>query len=151
MSSRLSPALVLPFSDRALAVLLAQISDGVVLADRDGRFVYVNDVASRIFADCAEEAGSAGASERLASGTGGAPPAWIDGAIARTLLTGEHVRDEDISSRSRTGEERWLRVSASPVRGASGAIESAIVTVTDVTAQKSAEAFAPIMRSLARL
>ena len=145
MSSPLSPALVLPFSDRALAVLLAQTSDGVVLADRDGRFLYVNDIASRIFADCVERRDSADAQRR------GGPPEWIDGAIARTLLTGEHVRDEEISSRSGNGEERWLRVSASPVRGASGAIESAIVTITDVTAQKSADGFAPILRSLARL
>ena len=137
------------FGEAALKVLLAQLPVGVVLADRDGRLVYENEVARQVLEDCFHSPAST------------PPPAWsraaskpyeeIEWRLARTLLTGELVRGEEIDYVAADDTRRWLSVSASPVRNAAGAIEAGVLTFEDVTARKQVGALEPWIESLARL
>src|SRR3954469_25807052 len=80
--------------DPVLSTLLAQLPVGVVIANRDGALEVVNDFAKALSPQHRRE---------------GSPEPWvaradlasdaceqIDWAIARTLLTGELIRDEAI-------------------------------------------------------
>ena len=125
-------------ADAVLTALLAQLPVGVVIADAAGRQLHANDAARRL--------------RRSAdAGRAAAPSAAVDLALARALLTGEVVRDEEVEYRDADGRRRWLRVSATPVRGAAGEVEVGVLTFDDVTAERCADAWRPAVEALARL
>lgn len=115
-----------------LHALLEQLPVGVVVANAHGpvRVVHENEVAQRI---------------RLSDG---AKAEW---PMARALLLGEVVRDEEINVAMSDGTRRWLSVSATPIRLGGDLVEAAVVTFVDVTAVKQADAWRPVVESLYRL
>ena len=135
--------------DPVLSALLAQLPVGVVIAARDGTIELVNDVARTLFAEhrrtnppepwvaCAVDA-----SEALD------PIHWV---IARVLLTGEVIRDEEIEFLDCRDEWRTLSVSGTPLEDVRGEITSALVTFVDVTATKRAREWEPLIRAISRL
>jgi PAS domain-containing protein len=127
-----------------VAALLAQLPIGVVIVSHDGRLEYMNAVATALF-----EAQRAlhGRREPWVG-----PPVTLDDdlealhwVMARSHLTGEVIRDEEIEYREATGAWRTLSVSATPVR------DSVVVSFVDVTASKYVRAWEPLIRSLSRL
>ena len=130
---------------RVLAALLEQLPIGVIVAAHDGRFEYVNPGA-RMFLEEHHRSRTTDAS--LDSPANGFEPvAWI---IARALLTGEVVRDEEIEYLA-GNEWHTVSVSATPLRDDAGEISRAVVTFSDVTARNRAHAWEPLVRSLSRM
>ena len=135
--------------DPVLSTLLAQLPVGVVIATRDGTLEVVNDVARTLLAEhrstnppepwvaCAADAGDALD-----------PIHWV---IARILLTGELIRDEEIEFLDRRDEWRTLRVSGTALEDARGDITGALVTFVDVTAVNRAKEWEPLIRAISRL
>lgn len=142
--SRLGPAV--------LHALLAQLPVGVLVTDRKGRIVYENDFARGVLANGATvDRVTADGARYSGFHADGSPYQKMEWPMARALLLGEHVRDEDIDFLSPDGTRRWLSVSASPVRTVPGRIDAAVVTCTDVTAIKRAASWQPVVESLQRL
>ena len=126
-----------PTKDPALRVaildaLLSQLPIGVVIANGKGRVViiYENELAQTVRAS---------------------DPTKAEWPMARALLFGEVVRDEEIDIVMADGTHRWLSVSATPIRGEDDNIDGAVVTFADVTAVKQAAAWGPVIESLQRL
>ena len=135
--------------DPVLSTLLAQLPVGVVVAARNGDFELVNDVARALFA---EHRGTNPPEPWVAS-VGGAgdtmdPVHWV---IARVLLTGELIRNEEIEFIDRHDEWRTLSVSGTPLEDARGEITSALVTFVDVTATNRAKEWEPLIRAISKL
>ena len=132
----------LPSDPRILAAILAQISDGILVATPDGRPVWSNASARRLH----------GAATLV-----GGPEAWGD---AFTLLTlagepypfaalplsraarGETVADSAWRVRRRDGSERVLAGSATPLQGPDGTPLGAVMVMRDVTAEFEARQLA---------
>ena len=132
-----APAKSLPVRDSRLSMailhaLLEQLPVGVVVANGKGRIVilYENEIAQRI---------------RLSD------PTKAEWPMARALLLGEVVRDEQIDVVMSDGTRRWLSVSATPIRTDGEGPDGAVVTFVDVTAMKQAAAWGPVIESLQRL
>ena len=115
-----------------LHALLEQLPVGVVVANGRGRIVilYENELAQRI---------------RISN------PAKAEWPMARALLLGEVVRDEEIDVVMSDGTRRWLSVSATPINTDADGPDGAVVTFVDVTAKKQAAAWGPVIESLHRL
>jgi PAS domain-containing protein len=116
-----------------LDALLEQLPVGVVVATGRGRIVllYENELAQRIRTS---------------------EPAKAEWPMARALLLGEAVRDEEIDVVMSDGTRRWLSVSATPIFTSPDRIDGAVVTFLDVTATKqSAAAWGPVIEAFKRL
>lgn len=118
--------------DSMFGTLLAQLTTGVVVADRDGKLEIVNSAASALFADVRARE----------------PIDWI---VARVLLTGEIVRDEEALYLGVHNEWRTLSISATPLEDEPGHVTHAIVTFEDVTDRNRGREWEPVMRALSRL
>ena len=115
-----------------LHALLEQLPVGIVIANGQGsvRVIHENERAQQI---------------RLSDA---AKAEW---PVARALLLGEVIRDEEIDVVMSDGTRRWLSVSATPVRSPGGLVDGAVVTFADVTAVKRVAEWQPIIESLYRL
>jgi PAS domain S-box-containing protein len=136
--------------DPLLAALLEQVQVGIVIAARDGQFEYVNASAVALIEEQRRGRLSlepwAALAQAPASELG--PIHWI---IARALLTGETIREEDVEYLDSHDEWRTLSVSATPIRDARGEVDRALVSFVDVTLRNRARDWEPVMRSLSRL
>lgn len=134
--------------DPVLSTLLAQLPVGVVIANRDGNLEVVNEVARALFAQhrCTNPP-----EPWVASGVTGDTMDPVHWVIARVLLTGELIRDEEIEFLDRHDEWRTLSVSGTPLEDGRGLITSALVTFVDVTATNRAKEWEPLIRSISRL
>lgn len=136
-----SGAIPLRLRPAVLEALLAQLDTGVLVLDADGRVAYENEAARRLRDD----------GDLLADRRSG-PVTWAsDLATARALLTGERVRDEEVEYFAADGRRRWVRISATPVCDASGAVAAVVGTLVDATAAKHDAAWKPVIESLVRL
>src|SRR5512138_2578689 len=99
--------------DPVLSTLLSQLPVGVVIATRDGSIELVNEVARCL---CAEHRRTNPPEPWVACPCDASdvldPIGW---AIARVLLTGEVIRDEQIEFIDRRDEWRTLSVSGTPL------------------------------------
>jgi PAS domain-containing protein len=59
--------------------------------------------------------------------------------LARSILTGEIVVDEEVEIERGDGRRVWVSLNSSPVRDDNGEIVAAVVTFLDITARKAAE------------
>lgn len=124
-----------------LEAVVRHMPGGVILGEApDGRIVMHNAEAERILghslrADTSlRDFGSYGM--RLADGSPAPAEAY---PLARALLHGETVADEEVPYRRGDGRTILLRCSASPVRGLEGKIAAAVVSFTDATAELRAQ------------
>lgn len=115
-----------------LANIIASLSTGALVADRDGRVLLANSEAKRVLASDQFD----GLPQEWAQVSGlltasGDPIPCSALPIVRALA-GEEVRDEWVLRRP-AGEssERWVSISASPIKDATNA--AAVMTVSDVT------------------
>ena len=135
--------------DPVLSTILAQLPVGVVIAARDGSFEVVNEAAHALFAEHRGTnppepwVGPAGEAGDVLE-----PIRWV---IARVLLTGEVIRDEQIEFIDRRDEWRTLSVSGTPLENPRGEIVNALVTFVDVTALNRAKEWEPLIRSISKL
>jgi signal transduction histidine kinase len=117
---------------------LASLAVGAIVVDRDGRVLSANEEALHVLS--LEEVG--GDLDAWFSGLGllsasGDALEASDNPVTRALR-GELVRDEWLLLRREDlSRERWISVSASPVRGSLRA--AAVMTVSDVTQRKQTQ------------
>ncbi|MEO7086371.1 MAG: PAS domain-containing protein [Gemmatimonadaceae bacterium] len=112
-----------------LDTLIEQLEVGVLVVDEDSRVSYANAAARQLEA------------ESLPS---------FHRAVARALLTAE-VACEEVELRGPRGALRWLGIRAVPVRNADAHAHGAVVSVDDLTSQKRAKEWAPLIESLKTL
>ena len=113
--------------DPVLWTLLAQLPVGVVIATSDGDFELVNEVARNLFAEHRRTNPAEPWVARPGAATDALEPIhWV---IARILLTGELIRDEEIEFLDRRDEWRlssrrcvfeWSRLDPIPPGGTFG-------------------------------
>lgn len=130
------PRTAAPGADARLAfavlhALLEQLPVGIVVVNGAGgeRVLYENELAQQIRMSDAAKA------------------EW---PMARALLLGEVVREEEIDVVMPDGRRHFLSVSATPITTGSGT-DGAVVTFMDVTDAKQAAAWRPVIESLQRL
>ena len=140
---------MLETTDPVLSTLLAQLPVGVVIATGDGDFELVNDVARKLLA----EHRRTNPPEPWVARPGGATDALepIHWVVARILLTGELIRNEEIEFLDRRDEWRTLSVSGTALEDARGEITGALVTFVDVTAVNRAKEWEPLIRAISKL
>ena len=135
--------------DPVLSTLVSQLPVGVVIASRDGSLELVNEVARALFAEHRRTStpepwvGTPGETGDVLE-----PIRWV---IARVLLTGEVIRNEEIEFIDRRDEWRTLSVSATPLENPRGEIVNALVTFVDVTALNRAKEWEPLIRAISKL
>jgi PAS domain-containing protein len=135
--------------DPVLSTLLAQVPVGVVIATRDGELELVNEVARTLLAEHRRMKPPEPWVVRSVDASDAVDPIhWV---VARVLLTGELIRDEEIEFLDCRDEWRTLSVSATPLEDAGGEITNALVTFVDVTATRRAREWEPLIRAISRL
>jgi PAS domain-containing protein len=141
------------FGPAALRALLTQIPVGVLLTDREGRLVYENEAARRVLELCPPSGVDValGWADGLAPSRAAPLRAGIDSALARSLLTHEVVRDDEVELTGADGRPRWLSVSVTPVSNVAGEVEVAVLTIADVTDRKECQAWESVTETWARL
>lgn len=114
----------------AIDTLLEGLPVGVIMVDRDGHAVYMNDAARALRI------------ERLES---------LHWAVTRALLTEDAVREDDIEVVGPGDSRRWLSAHVVPVRRPGHDITAALVTLTDVTARTRMAGWNPVIETLVNL
>ncbi|HEX2076703.1 MAG TPA: ATP-binding protein [Longimicrobium sp.] len=117
-----------------LEAVVRQMPGGVLIARApDGRIVMHNAEAERILRRPVRPLRISEYGERGAMRLDGTPLSPEEYPLARSLLRGETVADEDVLFPRGDGTVITLRLSSAPVRGPDGAIVAAVSTFTDVT------------------
>ena len=128
---------------RDLEAVLAAMEDGVVVFDREGAAVYVNDPAARLLGLADLEAARRDYSRYAAvcelRETDGSALALQEWPTAR-ILRGAMVAHTELRARRKdTGQEWLVRYSGLPLRDEQGRSNRAVLVMRDITAAKRAE------------
>ena len=134
--------LSLPLAPHAASILesvLLGLTDGVVVADRNGRFILVNPAAAQLLSavptDLAPSEFSAHYGLYKPDKTTPYSPEELP--LARAIR-GEEVRDVEIFVRGQS-RSLWMTASAMPLRDQASGFEGAVVVFRDITAVKRNE------------
>jgi len=131
-----------------LEAILAGVADAVTVQGPDGRLTYVNDAAVRLLGEPLglpdREALIAAPPAQLAGGFDilgpDGEPFPLERLPGRLALAGEEPEPVIVRYRVRaTGDTRWSRVKARPLRGPDGRVTQAINVIEDITDLKQAE------------
>ncbi len=125
-----------------LDATLASIASGVIIYDRSGSIIRVNEAVRRMIEGTSPSLDPARFEERRemfgvvrADGT----PLPREAAPYYRALHGETVRGEEVMVTRLDREPLWVDTAAAPIRDGSGAIVGAIAILTDITERKRAE------------
>ncbi len=122
---------------------IQQLSESVVVADREGKFLICNEAARRVLAIASTEKAPQSWSQfhnscYLPDGVTPFPAADLPSARA---LAGEVAGETEIFvSNEKCPQGLWINAQASPLRNKSGEIRGSIVTFHDVTSKKEIDA-----------
>ncbi|HYF22750.1 MAG TPA: PAS domain S-box protein, partial [Caulobacteraceae bacterium] len=123
------------------AAVLGQLAEGVVVADPDGRIVFVNEAASRLHGVARLDVPPEEYAEAYALLTeAGEPYPSAELPLARAVLKGETVLDARWRIRRPDGSMILAVGNARPVVATDGTRIGAVLTLRDDTARVSAEA-----------
>jgi PAS domain S-box-containing protein len=137
--------------------LLEALGEAIVVRDRDDRFVYANRVAARRlgFESSDEMLGlSLGAIlERfIVHDEHGRPVTRETIPSVRLMEAGATPEPQLVQTTDRrTGERRWERLNATPLRGSDGTVIAAVTVIEDVTAVKTAEVHTRVLAESGRV
>ncbi len=143
-----------------LEAILAGVADAVTVQGHDGRLTYVNDAAVRLLGQplgFADQAGLLAAPPaELAAGfemlDEDGEPLPLERLPGRLALAGEEPEPVIVQYRVRaTGETRWSRVKARPLRAPDGRVTQAINVIEDITDLKQAEATQRLLAEAGRV
>jgi PAS domain S-box-containing protein len=129
-------------AERTLAhAVQQQMPVGVVVAEvPSGRLISVNAQMTEIFRTAFTPSPNLNSyNEWVGFRESGTPLAALEWPLARTVITGETVRGEEIRILRGDGTDGYVRMSSAPVQDASGAVVAAVAIVVDVTDQRKAE------------
>ena len=117
-----------------------QMPVGVVVAEiPSGRLVSVNAQMTEIFRTAFKPAGDLKSYEWAGFHEDGRRYSALEWPLARTVLTKESVRSEEIRIQRGDGGDGFIRMSSAPVRDQAGDVVAAVAIVVDVTDQRKAE------------
>lgn len=127
---------------RRLETIIEQMPVGVLIATApSGRIILSNAWVQNLWRDAFPEVAGIGDYARLgARRADGHPYRAEEHPLARALVRGEIVREEEIGLIPDAGPARVVLVNAAPIRAADGAIIAAVATLDDITARTEAEA-----------
>ena len=118
-----------------------QMPVGVVVAEvPSGRLVSVNAQMTEIFRTSFRPAPDLNSyHEWVGFHSSGAPYSALEWPLARTVITREPVRSEEIRIQRGDGTDGFIRMSSAPVVDGNGNVVAAVAIVVDVTDQRQAE------------
>jgi signal transduction histidine kinase/FixJ family two-component response regulator len=124
-----------------LRLVLDTISDGVLVVDANGRILLSNPALELLAGPVTPGAGPDGWPQRCCvyrpDGVTRCPP---DELLLARALRGESTTDaEQFLRLPGSGIGHWVSTSASPLRGAAGAVQGAVVVFRDITERKYGE------------
>ncbi len=120
--------------------VLGQIAEGVIIADPDGRLVFVNEEACRIYGVAELGVGPEEYSRAYHVFTlDGEPYPSLDLPMSRAIRKGEITTNVPLRVKRPDGTEVIIRAGAKPVRTDDGVLVGAVLTVRDVTAEYDVE------------
>ena len=126
---------------RLMEAVLESISDGVIVADRDGRYVIYNRSARRIQGPPVSSHESGTVAEQYGFYTPDQStlvPA--DELALPRALRNEATVDKELYLRNRHRPEgAWVHVSGNPLRDKSGTVRGGVIVIHDVTADRRTE------------
>jgi PAS domain S-box-containing protein len=124
-----------------LEQILQQMPIGVSIADApSGKLLFHNDEAVRLLRHPMRSTDDyEGYAQYGALHADGTPYEPKEYPIARALLHGEIVREEEMRYRRGDGTETFFAVSSAPIRSAAGEILAAVSTFSDISEMKRAE------------
>jgi two-component system cell cycle sensor histidine kinase/response regulator CckA len=129
-------------AERTLAYAVQQqMPVGVAVAEvPSGRLVSVNAQMTAIFRTPFSPAADLQSySEWVGFHEDGAPYSALEWPLARTVITKDAVRGEEIRIQRGDGTEGFIRVSSAPVLDDNHNVVAAVATVVDITEQRQAE------------
>jgi two-component system phosphate regulon sensor histidine kinase PhoR len=134
-------------------LLLANVSDGVILLDAEGRIVDANDAAERLFGESVEVgADPAWFIPRYNLATPDGAPLPVDRLPSLRALAGESVRAAELSITRADGSRVFVSISASPVI-VHGGIDGVLLILNDISERvrrdREAAAFQTLSQQLA--
>lgn len=144
IESRLAAEAELRAAHDQLAVILGNITDGVVAELPNGDLAYANEAAAEITGYTSPQAllestqDERRARFQLHSEAGEALEAG-DLPGQRALGGADHAAQIARYRDPASGEERWVRVQARPVRNAQGKVNLSIIIMNDITEERQAE------------
>jgi signal transduction histidine kinase/PAS domain-containing protein len=124
-----------------LESVVKQMPAGVMVADvPSGRVILSNSLAEKLWGRKLPPANEV-ADYALWGGldASGRPLGAVEWPLARSVLHGETVRDQEIAIERRDGSRVMVRMSAAPVLDSQGRRLAAVATVEDVTAERARE------------
>lgn len=124
-----------------LEAVLRQMPAGVVIAEApSGRIVLANEQTRQLWprplTTAADDPGLYIHELRDKEGRPYLPHEW---PLARTLATGEVIKNEEIAFPRKDGDWGIVFISAAPIRDRGGAVVAAVAVLYDITARKRAE------------
>ncbi|MEO7822523.1 MAG: PAS domain S-box protein, partial [Gemmatimonadaceae bacterium] len=129
-------------AERTLAhAVQQQMPVGFIVAEvPSGRLVSVNAKMTEIFRTAFKPAADLnGYREFVGFSEDDRPLTSLDWPLARTILSSESVRGEEIRIHRGDGTQGFVRMSSAPVRDSEGKVVAAVGIVVDVTEQRLAE------------
>ncbi|CAN5883803.1 hypothetical protein BH23GEM9_BH23GEM9_34080 [soil metagenome] len=142
MATRIDDATSVTQQTSETDTFLRQMPVGVVIAEAPGgRIIEVNARADQLWSGAQRTADSVEDYSRVFAGyrPDGRQYEADEWPLARAVLHGEIVADEEIEFLSASGERRIMLVNAAPLRDDSGVYERAVALFHDVTAQRHEE------------
>ena len=126
---------------RLLEAVLDSISDGVIVADRDGRYVIYNRGARGIQGPpvTGHESGAAPEEYGFYALDQSTHIPADELALPRALRNEATVNKELYVRNRYRPEGAWVQVSGNPLRGKSGAVRGGVIVIHDVTADRRTE------------
>lgn len=121
---------------RILEATVDQAPVGVVVAGAGGEILLINAESRRIWGGDPQAKTIHDRTEYRAFHHDGRPYEPLDWPLARSLLAGEVVTDEDIEIETFDGRRRIIEDASAPVRDDDGRIIGAVVVFTDVTEKR---------------
>ncbi|HXN49628.1 MAG TPA: PAS domain S-box protein [Bryobacteraceae bacterium] len=129
-----------PHAASILESVLLSLSDGVIVADRNGRFILVNPAARRLLSDVPTEVAASEFSARYGLYKPDQTTLFpVEELPLIRAIRGEVVRDVEMFVRRGESRGTWVSASATPLRDEASGLEGGVVVFRDITASKQNE------------
>ncbi|MEG4501087.1 ATP-binding protein [Microcoleus sp. F10-C6] len=123
-----------------LELILNSMSDGVTVADENGRFLVFNPAAEQMFGKITDGQSEEGSEQYGLFLPDGVTPLPTEQIPLVRSLRGEEVDNMELFSRhSKAQQGIWMTLSSRPLKDASGALKGGVVVSRDISDRKSVE------------
>jgi PAS domain S-box-containing protein len=117
-----------------LDTAISAIAAGVIILDKSGKIIRMNQFASQLF----RESGEIANCEQLFYKVAG-PSYRLEDSLLRRVLKGEFIQDQEFYIEEAPGKFRWHAVTLSPIFDNGKQLNGVIMIMTDITERKRKE------------